>query len=140
MRDGGDDAIRQASVLHELQKRKQVERDAVRLRNRLLQLERQTEKADKRVALTKRRAKNILDQRERNEQRERDRQRYIDELQQEIQQHRDDISKCVTASDPQPACRDQICCVPPQHIAHFTRPVAQLCICSSRQRKRRACM
>ena len=88
------DAFEDASMLHEVQKRKQIEQDAARLRNRLLQLERQTLKADKRITHTKKRAKDILDRRERNEQRERERQQYIAELQEELQQHREDIAKC----------------------------------------------
>ena len=95
---GLEDTFGNASVLHELQKRKQVEHDAGRLRNRLLQLERQTEKADKRITQTKQRARDVLSQRERNEKRERDRQRYIDELHQEIQQHREDITKCALSA------------------------------------------
>jgi tRNA uridine 5-carbamoylmethylation protein Kti12 len=90
-------AFEDASVLQEQQKRKQVEHDANRLRNRLLQLERQTEKADKRIVQTKKRAKDILDQRERNERRELERQCYIEELQEELRQHRQDIAKCADA-------------------------------------------
>jgi hypothetical protein len=83
------------SVLLESKKRKQVEKDAVRLRNRLLQLERQAQKADKRISLTKQRAEDILSHRERNEQRERERKQILAELQLEVQQHRRDMERCV---------------------------------------------
>jgi septal ring factor EnvC (AmiA/AmiB activator) len=85
------------SVFLESKKRKQVEEDAVRLRNRLLQLERQAQKTDKRIGLTKQRARDILSQRERNEQRERERQQFLAELQLELQQHRRDMERCVPA-------------------------------------------
>ena len=82
------------SILCEAKKRRQVEEDATRLRNRILQLERQADKADKRIWHTKQRAKDVLDQRERNERRERERQRLLAQLQQEVQQHRTDITRC----------------------------------------------
>lgn len=87
--------LQNASVLQELKKRKQVEYDAVRLRNRLLKLERQAHKAEKRIVQTKQRAQDILDQRERNEARNEQRKQIEEQLHLEIQQHREDITKCV---------------------------------------------
>jgi hypothetical protein len=88
-------AAERTSVLLESKKRKQVEKDAIQLQNRLLQLERQAQKADKRISLTKKRAEDILSQRERNEQRERERKQILAELQLEVQQHRRDMERCV---------------------------------------------
>lgn len=84
----------ETSVLVEKQKRRQVENDAVKLRNRLRQLEREAEKAEKRISLTKERAKDILTQRERNHHKEVSRQQYLEELQQEVEQHKDEIARC----------------------------------------------
>lgn len=92
------DELQGMSVLQEVKKRKQVEDDALRLRNRLLQLERQAHKAEKRIVQTKQRAKDILDQRQRNERRESERKQFFEELEHEILQHREDIAKCVASS------------------------------------------
>jgi chromosome segregation ATPase len=92
------DELQSLSVLQEAKKRKQVEDDSLRLRNRLLQLERQAHKAEKRIVQTKQRAKDILDQRQRNERRECEKRKFIEELEHEILQHREDIAKCVASS------------------------------------------
>lgn len=103
------------SILCEAKKRRQVEEDATRLRNRILQLERQAHKADKRIGHTKQRAKDVLDQRERNEARERERRGYLAELQREVQRHREDISRCAAAphADTPAAPRRRRACEPP---------------------------
>jgi len=84
----------QTTVAFEKLKRRQVERDAVALRNRLRQLEREAEKVDKKIARTKQRAKEVVTQRERNEHRESDRQRYLEELQEQVEKHREEIARC----------------------------------------------
>lgn len=80
-------SIRATDAYKELRRRKQVERDAAVLRNRILQLERQEQRADKRIEQTKQRAREVLEQRERNEQRERERKQALQQLQSDVEQH-----------------------------------------------------
>lgn len=84
------------AAIREFRRRKQVEQDASVLRNRLLQLERQADKAKKRIAQTRQRAKEVVAQRERNTQREQEKHRLIEELEQSIEKHRQAIAKCAS--------------------------------------------
>jgi TolA-binding protein len=80
-------SIRSSDAFKEHRRRKQVEHDAAVLRNRILQLERQEQRADKRIEQIKQRAKDVLEQRERNEQRERERQQALQRVQSEAELH-----------------------------------------------------
>jgi predicted ribosome quality control (RQC) complex YloA/Tae2 family protein len=86
-------SIRGSEAFKELKRRKQAEHDAAVLRNRILQLERQAQRADKRIEQTRQRAKDILEHRERNEQRERDRKQALDELQSYVQYHHENATR-----------------------------------------------
>jgi chromosome segregation ATPase len=86
--------IRASDAFKEIRRRKQVEHDATVLRNRILQLERQEQRADKRIEQTKQRAREVLEHRERNEQREREKQEALQRLNSTTELHQRNAVKC----------------------------------------------
>lgn len=91
---GAPGELNGCEAIREFRRRKQVEQDACTLRNRVLQLERQSDRAKKRIAQTRQKAKEVLAQRERNTQRELQKQTLISKLELSIEKHRQEISKC----------------------------------------------
>lgn len=90
-------SIRGSDAFKEFRRRKQVEHDAAVLRNRILQLERQEQRADKRIEQTKQRAREVIGQRERNEQRERERKQALQQLQTDAEHHQQNAARCAAA-------------------------------------------
>ena len=89
----GAGSIRGSDAFKELRRRKQVEQDAAVLRNRILQLERQEQRAEKRIEHTKQRAREVIEQRERNVQRERERKEALQQLQSDAEYHQQNAAR-----------------------------------------------
>lgn len=85
--------IRGSDAFKELRRRKQVEQDAAVLRNRIFQLERQEQRADKRIEQTKQRARDVLEQRERNELREREKRQALQQMQSVAEYHQQNAAR-----------------------------------------------
>lgn len=81
------------TVLNEKRARKAAEEDALRLYNRVRQLEKEEDKAQKRIEETRKRAQDILRLRQRNEQKQSERELRLRQLQLEIAQQRELISQ-----------------------------------------------
>lgn len=90
-------SIRGSDACKELRRRKQVEQDAAVLRNRILQLERQEQRADIRIEKTKQRAREVIEQREHNEQRELERKQALLQLQSDAEHHQQNAARCAAA-------------------------------------------
>lgn len=86
--------LKGCEAIREFRRRKQAEQDAAVLRNRLLQLERQADRAKKRIAQTRQRAKEVVAQRERNAQREKEKLKLVKDLEFSIESHRQAINRC----------------------------------------------
>jgi chromosome segregation ATPase len=84
------------NIAREYQKRKQLEDDALRMRNRLLQLERHARKMAQRIARTKQRTRDILCQRERNAARAEEKRQHCEERARGAQRQRQQIARCDT--------------------------------------------
>lgn len=78
----------QTTVLQEKRLRKAAEEDALRLYNRVRQLQREEQKAEKRIEETKERANEVLSLRERNVQKAREKELRLRELQVEVAKQR----------------------------------------------------
>ena len=90
-------SIRGSDAFKELKRRKQVEQDAAVLRNRILQLERQEQRANNRIEQTKQRAREVIEQRERNEQREVERKQALQQLQSDAEHHHQKAARYAAA-------------------------------------------
>lgn len=88
--------LKGCEAIREFRRRKQAEQDAAIIRNRLLQLERQAEKAQKRILQTRQRAKEVVAHRERNAQREKEKLELVRDLETSIEHHRQAIAKYVS--------------------------------------------
>eukprot|EP01024_Parvocaulis_polyphysoides_P016799 TRINITY_DN17468_c0_g1_i1.p1 TRINITY_DN17468_c0_g1~~TRINITY_DN17468_c0_g1_i1.p1 ORF type:complete len:421 (+),score=77.76 TRINITY_DN17468_c0_g1_i1:314-1576(+) len=82
-----------AKVFTERKARKTTEEDVLKLYNRIRQLQKEEEKADKNIEETKSKALEILQLRERNEQKEIEKQERVRELRTEIERQKEDIQK-----------------------------------------------
>lgn len=83
-----------ANIAREYQKRKQLEEDALKMRNRLLQLERHAHKVAQRVARTRERTQAIESQRERNAALAAEKRRRCEERARVAQKQRQQIARC----------------------------------------------
>lgn len=90
---GSPGELKGCEAIREFRRRKQAEQDAAVLRNRLLQLERQSDRAKKRISQTRQRAKEVVAQRERNAQREKEKRKLVKDLESSIERHRQAIAR-----------------------------------------------
>ena len=102
-----------ATISAEKRARKAAEEDAARLYNRVKQLQKEEDKAKRRVDETKQKAAEILKLRERNEQRQQEREQRLVQLQQEISKAREvsGTDRCWDVLDLQ----QYMCTVPQAH-------------------------
>jgi hypothetical protein len=86
----GDQSSLNTNILMEKRARKMAEEDATRLYNRVRQLEKEEDKAGKRISETKKKAREIVKLRERNELIRQEKELRMKELQELIEQQKDE--------------------------------------------------
>lgn len=82
------DSTMESNILNQKRLRKLAEEDALRLYNRVRQLQKEEERAQKRIQDTKKKAKEIVKLRERNEIKQQEKEQRYDELQAEVERQR----------------------------------------------------